>query len=137
MTSIKKMYLMIISIVGLIGLSLYSTYAMFNTTLELSNVSLGSNLNYEFEINSNQEFIISANSTLKFNAIVKNNMTDSISYGLYYKLISPNTLPSGVVIGEVTDGNLTTSGSLNSNSNKTVTIAIVNKSNVEIKVVLK
>ena len=129
----KKIYLLLLIILGLTSLAIYSTYAMFTTSVEIA--STDTELNYIFKINSNQEFVVSANSKIKINAIVENDMQSAISYGIYYKMISPSNLPSEVTIAEITSSTTnTTSGSINANDNKTIPIAIINNSNQNITV---
>ena len=100
----KRNCLLGLIVLGLISLSVYSTYAMFTSSVETNDfVNMDTIMNYTFEINGSQELTISSKSKLRFNATVKNDMTGKISYGLYYKMINPTTLPSGVTIAEVTD----------------------------------
>ena len=131
----KRNYLLSVIVMGLIVLSLYSTYAMFTSSVETDNaISMDTVINYTFKINGTQEVVISSKSKLRFNAIVQNDMTGKISYGLYYKMISPTTLPSRVTIAEITDASSVTKGQLNQNSEITVPIIIENDSGSEIKV---
>ena len=131
----KRNYLISVIVMGLIILSLYSTYAMFTSSVETDNaISMDTVINYTFKINGTQEVVISSKSKLRFNAIVQNDMTGKISYGLYYKMISPTTLPSRVTIAEITDASSVTKGQLNQNSEITVPIIIENDSDSEIKV---
>ena len=131
----KRNYLISIVVMVLIVLSLYSTYAMFTSTVETDNaISMDTVINYTFKINGTQEVVISSKSKLRFNAIVQNDMTGKISYGLYYKMISPTTLPSEVIIAEITDSSSVIKGQLNQNSEITIPIIIENSSENEIKV---
>ena len=131
----KRNYLISVIVMGLIVLSLYSTYAMFTSSVETNDVvSMDTVMNYTFKINGTQELTISSKSKLRFNAIIQNDMTNKISYGLYYKMFSPTTLPSGVTIAEITDSNSLIKGQLNQNSEITIPIIIENSSENEIKV---
>ena len=133
MKFIKKYYLLLLLIITLTGSVIYGTYAMFTTSVETNMVNMDTYMNYTFDINGTQELKVSAGSKLRFNAIVKNSMDGSISYGMYYKMISPTTLPSGVIIAQVSD-NLTmiAKGTLTSGSNKTVPMVIKNTSDSDI-----
>ena len=135
MKFIKKYYLLLLLIITLSGSIIYGTYAMFTSSVETNMVNMDTNMNYTFDINGTQELKISAGSKLRFNAIVKNSMEGTISYGMYYKMINPNTLPSGVIIAQVSD-NLTilAKGQLNSNASTTVPMVIKNTSDSEITV---
>ncbi len=134
---LKNMYLLLVVVVGLFTLAIYSTYAMFTSTVEIGNISMDTDLNYTFKINSNQEFTIGARSKLRFNAIVENDMTSAISYGIYYKMINPGTLPSNIRIAEVTESsNSTTSGPIQpgTDNNITVPLVIINNTDESITV---
>ena len=135
MKFIKKNYLLLLLIITLTGSVIYGTYAMFTTSVETNMVNMDTYMNYTFDINGTQELKVSAGSKLRFNAIVKNSMDGSISYGMYYKMISPTTLPSGVIIAQVSD-NLTmiAKGTLTSGSTKTVPMVIKNTSDSDITV---
>lgn len=135
MKFIKKYYLLLLLIITLTGSVIYGTYAMFTTSVETNMVNMDTYMNYTFDINGTQELKVSAGSKLRFNAIVKNSMDGSISYGMYYKMISPTTLPSGVIIAQVSD-NLTmiAKGTLTSGSTKTVPMVIKNTSDSDITV---
>ena len=132
----KRNYLLSIIVIGLITLSLYSTYAMFTSSVETNDIiSMDSVMNYTFKINGTQNLKVSANSKLRFNAIVENDMKDKISYGLYYKMINPEILPEGVVIAEVTDADiLTTKGTINENSQIIVPLVIRNTTSEEVTI---
>ena len=133
---IKRNYLLSLIVIGLISLSLYSTYAMFTSSVETDDiVSMNTIMNYTFKINGTQNLKVSPNSKLRFNAIIENDMTGAISYGLYYKMIVPETLPSDVVIAEVTNNSsLTTSGTINENSQIVVPLVIKNNSDIEVNI---
>ena len=135
MKFIKKYYLLLLLIVTLTGATIYGTYAMFTSSVESNMVNMDTNMNYTFDINGTQELKVSAGSKLRFNAIVKNSMDGKISYGMYYKMISPTTLPSGVIIAQVSD-NLTVlaKGQLESGASTTVPMVIKNTSDSDITV---
>ena len=131
----KKNYLLIVVVMGLILLSLYSTYAMFTSSVETNNIiDMNAIMNYTFKINGTQELIVSSKSKLRFNAIVQNDMTGKISYGIYYKMINPSILQEGVRVAEITDTTGISKGQLNENSEVTIPIIIENNSDIEIKV---
>ena len=135
MKFIKKYYLLLLLIITLAGATIYGTYAMFTSSVETNMVNMDTYMNYTFDINGTQELKVSAGSKLRFNAIVKNSMDGKISYGMYYKMISPTTLPSGVVIAQVSDDlTVLAKGQLDSGTSKTVPIVIKNTSDSEITV---
>ena len=108
---------------------------MFTSSVETNMVNMDTYMNYTFDINGTQELKVSAGSKLRFNAIVKNSMDGTISYGLYYKMINPTTLPSGVIIAQVSDDlTMLAKGQLESGISKTVPMVIKNTSDSEITV---
>jgi len=133
MKDIKKIYLILVVIVSILAVTLLSTKALFVSVVENdNNVTLETGLNYTFDINGEQQFNLPSGTTLTFGANVKNSTEGPIYYEVYYSMISPTTLPSGVVVAEVTDGSLTTSGNLNQNETKKVNIIIKNDSSESI-----
>ena len=135
MKFIKKYYLLLLLIITLAGVTIYGTYAMFTSSIESDMVNMDTNMVYKFKINGTQELKISAGSKLRFNAIVENDMNGKISYGMYYKMISPATLPSGVIIAQGSDDlTMLAKGQLESGTAKTVPMVIKNTSDSEITV---
>ena len=135
MKFIKKYYLLLLLIITLAGATIYGTYAMFTSSVETNMVNMDTYMNYTFDINGTQELKVSAGSKLRFNAIVRNSMDGTISYGMYYKMISPSTLPSGAIIAQVSDDlTMLAKGTLDSGTSKTVPMVIKNTSDSEITV---
>ncbi len=134
---IKETYLLLIIVLGLVSLGIYTTYAMFTSSVEIGDISLDTTLQYTFKINSNEQFTIGSNSRIRFNAIVENDMSDTISYGVYYKMISPSIKEDNLIISEVTDSDvLKTSGPIESGLDKKITVplVIINNTNSEVTV---
>ncbi len=135
MKFIRKYYLLLLLIITLAGVSIYGTYAMFTSSVESNMVNMDTYMNYTFDINGTQELKVSAGSKLRFNAIVKNSMDGKISYGMYYKMISSSSLPSGVIIAQVSDDlAILAKGQLERGASKTVPMVIKNTSDSEITV---
>ncbi len=134
----RAIYMILIIVVSLITLTMYTTYAMFTTSVSSDTVlNLDTTLNYEFDINSSKKFTVDSNTVLHFNAIIKNNMTGNVKYGIYHDFnLSGN---SNISIGEIVADATTTTTSLNgegvlSKGSKTVPIAIINNSDTSITV---
>ena len=137
MKPIKESYLLLLIVLGLVSLGIYTTYAMFTSSVEIGDISLDTTLQYTFKINSNEQFTIGSNSKIRFNAIVENDMSDTISYGVYYKMINPSTKEDNLIISEVTDSDtLKTSGPIESGLDKKITIplVIINNTSSEVTV---
>ena len=137
MKPIKESYLLLLIVLGLVSLGIYTTYAMFTSSVEIGDISLDTTLQYTFKINSNEQFTIGSNSRIRFNAIVENDMSNTISYGIYYKMISPSTKEDNLIISEVTDSDtLKTSGPIESGLDKKITVplVIINNTSSEVTV---
>ena len=55
---IKETYLLLLIVLGLVSLGIYTTYAMFTSSVEIGDISLDTTLQYTFKINSNEQFTI-------------------------------------------------------------------------------
>ncbi len=132
----KKYYMLLLLILCLSGVVVYGTYAMFTAVVETNDVvSMDTNLNYTFEMNGTQTLKVSGKSKMRFNAIVKNNMEGAMAYGLYYKMISHDALPEGVIIAEVTNTTtLTTEGEIAQGASIIIPVVIKNTTDTTIKV---
>ncbi|MDO5568615.1 MAG: hypothetical protein Q4G04_00680 [bacterium] len=132
----KDVYLMAIIVLGLFTLCLCTTTALFTSSASTGNViNIETGIEYTFDINSNQVFTIDDGSIIVFDAIVSNSSGGAVYYELYYKMVNPTTIPSGLVVAEIGD-TLHTSGNINSGSsnNVTVPIMITNNSGSQISV---
>ena len=138
MKTIKESYILLLIVLGLVSLGIYTTYAMFTSSVEIGDISLDTTLQYTFKINSNEQFTIGSNSRIRFNAIVENDMSDTISYGVYYKMINPSTKEDNLIISEVTDSDtLKTSGPIESGLDKKITIPLVIINNTSSEVTIE
>ena len=135
MKFIKKYYLLLLLIITLAGATIYGTYAMFTSSVEVDMVNMDTNMSYTFKLNSTQDIKVSAKSNFRFNAVVENDMSGTVSYGLYYKIISPTSLPSGVIIAQVSDDlTILAKGQIGASEVKTVPLVIKNSSDTDITV---
>ena len=135
MKYIKKYYLLLLLIITLAGATIFGTYAMFTSSVEVDMVNMDTNMSYTFKLNSTQDIKVSAKSNFRFNAVVENDMSGTVSYGLYYKMISPTSLPSGVIIAQVSDDlTILAKGQIGASEVKTVPLVIKNSSDTDITV---
>ena len=125
----KRNYLLSIIVIGLITLSLYSTYAMFTasvSTNDIVNLSASS-------IPTNTETIEYERLTIKskekkvIEFTVSNNTNSSLYYGVWYEMIKPTSINDDIVIGKKENTQNDTLGQLQSNSNAKVSFVIENK----------
>jgi len=139
MKNIKRIYLIIIGIMTILSIVLLSTKALFvNVTENNNNVTMKPTLSYMFNVNSNQQFTLPANTAVRFDAVITNEINDgAIYYELLYKMISPTTKPNTVLIAEITEGDLTTSGNLEVGTENSNTVSIVIKNDGTSEITLK
>ena len=134
--SIKNIHLILIISIGLIGLGIGSTYAMFTSTSNIDNpISLSSNLSYEKDIFESFDITLSskANKTIKFN-INNNTQIESIKYATWYIYDgNDNDLSFYTSIDDTSD--IEPNGTLSSTGG-TINIKIVNNTNKKVKLVI-
>lgn len=85
--SMKTIYLLLVISIGLIGLGVGSTFAVFTASAEISNpISFSSNLSYTDNAFEIVEVVIPANSSKNVNFIIYNNsdIGEDINYATWY-----------------------------------------------------
>ena len=110
----KRNYLISIVVMGLIVLSLYSTFAMFTETVETNDIvtmsastlSIDSKIvEYErLEINSQDKKVIEFN--------VNNDTNNALYYGIWYEMVNPSVKNDDIIIGKKEDTLNDTKGQL-------------------------
>ena len=122
----KKMYLLILIIVGLIALSLYSTYAMFTADLNIGEIInlTASTLPTEGYTQEYEQIAIAANDSRTIDLNITNSTTNSLYYGIWYEMIEPNTINSDITIGVASDSANPTIGQIDSNATKKVSLCL-------------
>ena len=132
----KKNYLLGLIIIGLISLSVYSTYAMFTSSVETNDiVSLSaSTLPTESEIVEYERLTIKSKEKKVIEYTVNNNTNNSLYYGVWYEMINPSSINDDIVIGKSEDTTNDTLGQLSSRSNAKVLFVIENKTDSNIVV---
>ena len=132
----KKNYLLGLIVLGLISLSVYSTYAMFTASVETNDiVSLSaSTLPTNSEIVEYERLTIKSKEKKVIEYTVNNNTNSSLYYGVWYEMINPSSINDDIVIGKSEDTTNDTLGQLSSGSNAKVLFVIENKSSSNIVV---
>ena len=132
----KKNYLLGLIVLGLISLSVYSTYAMFTASVETNDiVSLSaSTLPTNSEIVEYERLTIKSKEKKVIEYTVNNNTNNSLYYGVWYEMISPSSINDDIVIGKSEDTTSDTLGQLSSGNNAKVLFVIENKTNSNIVV---
>ena len=95
--SIKTLYLIAIISLGLIGLGIGSTYAMFTASAEISNpISLSSNLNYNSDILETVTLSIEPKTTKTATLNITNNTSNTLNYITWYSATNDRHLKIGI-----------------------------------------
>ena len=125
---IKEAYLLILIVLGLVSLSVYSTYALFTKEVTIDNVvsfntsiSLSDSNLVEYEL-----VTLKPNETKIIELRVSNSSTSTLYYGCWYELLTTN---NDISVGVYTEKNNTSaSGTLDTSATKTILLGVVNNS---------
>lgn len=132
----KQIYLLTIIIVGIIALSVYSTYALFTFESETSNVvtiHTPTSLQISENIYEYQQIKVEENSVVTIDIDIYNSFDYDVCYSIWYKIIGEFE-EEKVQIFQKSKELLTSSGILLAQQNVRVTIAIINDNENEIKI---
>ena len=125
---VKEAYLLILIVLGLVSLSVYSTYALFTKEVTIDNVvsfnatlSLSDSNLVEYEL-----VTLNPNETKIIELVVSNSSTSTLYYGCWYELLTTN---NDISVGVYTEKNNTpASGTLDTTATKTILLGVVNNS---------
>ena len=125
---IKEAYLLILIVLGLVSLSVYSTYALFTKEVTIDNVvsfntsiSLSDSNLVEYEL-----VTLSPNETKIIELVVSNSSTSTLYYGCWYETLSSNP---NITIGMYLEkSNVPATGTIATNEVKTLVVGITNNS---------
>ncbi len=132
----KKLIFTSLIVLALVVAALSITYALnVNVT---QNTTSDYDLSYTFDISDNATWTINleAGKTKIYDIAVTNPYNDSITYGVVYKMDNPTTMPDNSLVGIVNTSENSSQGTLNANSEKNISIAIVNGSDSNMQVTL-
>lgn len=130
--SAKRIYILLIAVLGIIAISIYSTYAIF--TLEKSSDNIISIRTPEtLQISSStyeyKQVTISKHSYMTTDVDIYNNFGYELCYSIWYKAVGNN-----VKIYENTNDSLTTSGTIPPVTSKRISLIIINDNDNDVKV---
>ena len=125
---VKEAYLLILIVLGLVSLSVYSTYALFTKEVTIDNVvsfnatlSLSDSNLVEYEL-----VTLNPNETKIIELRVSNSSTSSLYYGCWYETLSTNP---DITIGMYLEkSNVPSAGTIATTETKTLVVGIVNNS---------
>ena len=132
----RKLIFTSLIVLALVVATLSITYALnVNVT---QNTTTDYDLSYTFDISDNTTWTINLESgkTKIYEISITNPYSDSIKYGIVYKMDNPTTMPDNSLVGIVSTSENYSQGSINSNSTINVSIAVVNSSTSNMQVTL-
>lgn len=133
----KQIYLLAVIVIGLIALSVYSTYALFtfeSSTSDIISIHTPKSLKISENIYEYQQITIEPNTITTTDIDIYNTFEYSVCYSIWYKIIENDIDTSKVQIFEINNENLTSSGVLNESENIRITIAIINDNDEPVKI---
>ena len=131
----KKKIIILSVIVILIGIaSILSTYALDITMTKGTSSNYDMSLTFDISGNVNKELSVEAGKTKTFDIVVNNPYTDTITYGLAYKMLNPTTKPDNLTIAVTNISENPYQGTIEANSKKVISLIIVNDSTSNIQV---
>ena len=121
--SIKNLYLVGVISLGLIGLGVGSTFAMFTASAEINDsISLTSGLEYTDDVVDLVDMTISSNKVETATLNITNNTTKTLNYTSWYK-----TNNSNLQIGAVVSNNYSVTGTIEPNQSAQIIVSIRNR----------
>jgi len=132
MSRIKESYLLLLIVIGLVSLSLYSTYALFTTSTTINNVvSFNATLTTDSNILEYEMVTVPAGETKIIELSITNSYGSTLYYGAWYEVVSASDT-SKVFVGLYTEENSNpSSGTLSSGSSITLLVGIRNSGTTE------
>ena len=129
-SNIKKNYLMLIIVIGLISLSLYSTLAMFTASVNTNDIVnlTASTLPTDTEIIEYERVSIKAGEEKTVEFTVNNSTSNSLYYGVWYEMVNPSSITDDVIVAKLQDTVDSEIGQLSTGGSAKVSLIIKNKS---------
>lgn len=130
---VKNLYLIAIISIGLIGLAVGSTYAMFTATAEINNpISLASNLTYTSDIVETVDVTVAPGETEQVTLDITNSTDSTLNYAIWY-IDDSGDCDFGT---EFSVSSYSTSGSIASNNSFSAIVYIRNNGTSTVTVTL-
>ena len=132
----KRNYLLSVIVMGLIVLSLYSTYAMFTETIETDEIINmdASLIPLESKIIEYEQITINGNQAKSIMVNISNSTESNLYYGVWYEMVNPTSINSNIEIAKLTSSTDSTQGQINVGIEKNVKIVIKNTGSSSITV---
>ena len=133
----KQIYLLFIIIVGIITLSVYSTYALFTfegSTTDVVSIHTPKSLKISENIYEYQQITVKPNKIVTTDIDIQNQFEYEICYSIWYQVLGEIETQNKVQIFEKTNKNLKTSGVIAPGNDLRITIVIINDNDTEVKI---
>ncbi|MEE3342698.1 MAG: hypothetical protein VZS44_01250 [Bacilli bacterium] len=135
----KNMYLYLCSIVVLLIILtiLTPTYAKFSHDYITDEDAVGITFDFSLNIEDIEEYksiSIDSYDAKIFNIKVTNNTMNTIYYGVWYRMVEPKEINDNIIVAKLEDSVDNTSGDVESNNSKVVSVIVKNKTNKKIKI---
>ena len=133
----KQIYLLSIIIIGIIALSVYSTYALFTLETETSDIvsiHTPNSLTISENIYEYQQIKVEPNKVTTTDIDIYNSFEYDVCYSIWYKVVGENIDETKIQVFEKSNGTRTSNGILTPTNNMRVTIGIINDSDEEVKI---
>ena len=129
---IKDIYLILTIVLGLVTISLYSTYALFTSEEITTNTAVNMSVGFSYGYATNEvEFItLNAKESKEISVSISNTSSSSINYNLYYELVSGDE--ASLEAGYTSNTENPTNGVLDASSSKIVMLGFINNSDSDI-----
>ena len=137
MRQIKQTYLLFLIVIGLISLSVYSTYALFtfeSVTSDIVTIHTPKSLTISENIYEYQQITVEPNTVVTTDIDIYNSFDYDVCYSIWYKVVGENIDEDKVQVFEKSNGTLTSNSILTINNNVRVTLGIINDNEETIKI---
>lgn len=133
----KQIYLLTIIIVGIIALSVYSTYALFtyeSSTSDIVSIHTPNSLQIYENIYEYKQIVLEPNSVTTTDIDIYNRYDYNLCYSIWYKVASQNIDENKIQVFENSREVLTSSGILTSSNSIRVKIVVINDNDEQVKI---
>lgn len=134
----KQIYLLSIIVIGIITLSVYSTYAIYtleSETSDIVSINTSNYLNINTKTYEYSKITVPADSTISTDIDIYNNYDYDLCYSVWYKIVNNKNISIGKVsIYQNTRDSLTTSGNIEPVNSRRINIIIKNNNEYPVKV---
>lgn len=126
----------IISIISIVLISLYTTFAFNEEERKLSESEADFNLIYDLKEESNHRVIVLAGEEKFVDIVLNNTYNSNVKYGMYYYLVQPKKLPDGVTIGKSSNSVDLLENIINPGKTRSISIKITNNSEDSVELIV-